>query len=473
VNTPRTARDRVDRVFAVIRRMGRFAVLGVIVCVLGSAASVAYATLRKRTYKSEAMILYRDPDGARLSETALSRTRLEQIITSARLYGGIIADHGMPDAVDEMRKHVRLRQHEGDTFVLSFDDTNPQRAKDVTAQLADALVVDNARPVADPTPDAAKEAFDRERARLESELSRKEAALALFVSKHPEFSKEAHAVQVPPPRPAARPAPTAKNDSTLAMLERETQRLQERLAQPAGVRKEATADPALVAAKQSADAELAAAQRDLADKQANFTEQHPDVRAAREKVKAAQDKAKEADEAVAASLAAAQQKATASQEDEGYIDRGALENQLKRIQDEIAEYKRRKAENAAPTTAVASSVVAQEAEWTRLNRELTDVHDRLAILRDQEAKAPRVEAAPRTAQMAVIEPAYLPSHEEAPDHNQVLAAGLVATAVLALLVMLGLALIDDHIYDRVDIERMGAPLVGVVPRATRKAVKLG
>jgi polysaccharide biosynthesis transport protein len=262
------------------------------------------------------------------------------------------------------------------------------------------------------------------------------------------------------------------------MLERETQRLQERLAQPTGqARKEAQADPALVTAKQSADAELAAAQRDLAEKQANFTDQHPDVRAARDKVKEAQDKAKRADEAVAASLAAAQAKSSAKQEDEGYIDRGALENQLKRIQDEIAEYKRRKAENAAQsttmTTAVASSVMAQEAEWTRLNRELTDVHDRLALLRDQEAKAPRVEAAPRTAQMAVIEPAYLPSHEEAPDHNQVLAAGLAGTVVLSLLLMIGLALIDDHIYDRVDVERVGAPLVGVVPRATGKAVKLG
>jgi protein tyrosine kinase modulator len=471
VNASRTARDRVDRAFAFVRRMGRFFLPALVLCVLGCAGAFTFATLRKGTYKSEAMILYRDPDGARLQETALSRTRLEQIITGAHLYGGIIADHGMPDAVDEMRKHVRLRQHEGDTFVLSFEDTDPKRAKEVTAQLADALVVDNARPVADPAPEAAKEAFDRERARLQSEQQRKEAALTLFVSKHPEFSREAQAARLPAPKP--RPAPTAKNDSTLAMLERETQRLEERLAQPVGSHKEAAADPALVAAKQTADAELAAAQRDLADKEAGFTEQHPDVRAARDKVKAAQEKAKHADDAVAASLTAAQQRSAASQEDEGYIDRGALENQLKRIREEIADYKKRKAENAAPTTVIASSVVAQEAEWTRLNRELTDVHDRLAILRDQEAKAPVVEAAPRTAQMAVIEPAYLPSHEEAPDRRQVLAAGVAASVLLSLLLMVGLALIDDHIYDRVDIERLGVPLLGVVPRSRGKAVKLG
>jgi hypothetical protein len=39
--------------------------------------------------------------------------------------------------------------------------------------------------------------------------------------------------------------------------------------------------------------------------------------------------------------------------------------------------------------------------------------------------------------------------------------------------MVGLALIDDHIYDRVDIERLGVPLLGVVPRGRGKAVKLG
>ncbi|MGZ3442518.1 MAG: hypothetical protein ACXVDD_23515, partial [Polyangia bacterium] len=186
------------------------------------------------------------------------------------------------------------------------------------------------------------------------------------------------------------------------------------------------------------------------------------------RVRQAQEKVKRAGDAVAASLAAAQQRSVAREEDEGYIDRGALENQLRRINEEIADYKRRKAENAAAaTTMVASSVVALEADWTRLNRELVEARAHVQSLREQERQAALVQAVAatgRTAQMAVIDPPYLPTHEAGLSHVQVMVAGIVASFVLALLLAFALALMDERIYDRFDVERVGLPLLSVVPR---------
>jgi predicted nucleic acid-binding Zn-ribbon protein len=413
---------------------------------------------------------------ARLRESALTRTRLEQIITVARLYPDTIADHGMAEAVDEMRSHIGFRAVDGETFAVSFDGADPTRVRDVTSRLAEALIADAARPNGEATAPA-REAAERER--LEKELGVKQTAVTSFLNKHPEFTRESQGGP-PPPRPAPRPA-NRGNDNTLAMLERETARLQERLAQPqahATPKEEVQAEAALVAAKSAADSELQAAQKDLADKQGKFTDEHPDVRVARERLKAATEKSKRADEAVNASLAAAQQKAALKQEDEGYIDRGALENQLKRINDEITEYKKHKAESERAPTAVMSSVVALENDWTRLAREVTDARDRLATAREAEAKAPAPEspaALARTSPLVQIDPAFVPGHEEWPGRTPIMAAGVSLAVILGLLLALLLALLDDRVYDRVDIERIGLPLLSVVPRrsASDDMVKLG
>ena len=168
-------------------------------------------------------------------------------------------------------------------------------------------------------------------------------------------------------------------------------------------------------------------------------------------------------------MSAAAQKSAAKEADEGYIDRGALENELKRINDEIVEYKRHKAGAAAPTNTMASSVVALETDWVRLNREVADARDRFQSLQDKEFKASMVESAEatgRTAQMVVIDPAFVPTHAAPPGRTMLMAAGLAATTVLAALFALGLAIVDDRIYDRVDIERArhaAAPRRGAAP----------
>jgi uncharacterized protein involved in exopolysaccharide biosynthesis len=495
VSQPRTARDRLDRVLSLLARSRRFVGAALLCFVIGGAASVGYAMMRKRVFKSETLILYREGIrssdlvggedsgdrahklGLRLKEMVLSRTQLEQIIAQYKLYPAMVDDRGLVETVDEMRVHINFRVKDGDTFGLSFDGDEPKTVQQVTARLAEALLAENSKTHAEQA-EVTKDFLDRERVHTETELKEKETALATFLSKHPEFAKEAaqqgggNQAGTAVRAAASKQAAPKAADPALASLEREATRLQERLGMPVAKKKnEAQADPVLLQIKSEADADARAAQKDLQEKQSQFTEEHPDVRAAKVRYKLAQDKLKRASDAVLASIAAVQQKTEAKQEDEGTIDRAALENELKRINDEIVQYKAKKRQAVEPST-VATSVVALETDWTRLNREVAEVRERFGSLQDKEFKASMVEnaaATGRTAQMVVVDPAFVPTHAAKPGRSVIAGAGLVLALLLSIALAIGLALIDDRLYDRADVEQLGLlPLVGVVPRPTRK-----
>lgn len=480
---------------SILARTRRFAGAALVLFVVGCAASVAFAMLRKRVFKSETLILYREGIrssdlvggedsgdrahklGLRLKEMVLSRTQLESIIQQYKLYPAMVEDRGMIEAVDEMRAHINFRVKDGDTFGLGFDGEDPKTTQQVTSRLAEALLEENSKTHAEQA-EVTKDFLDREKAHTQAELNDKETALAQFLAKHPEFARETAQQGANQAGTAIRAQAAAKSsgkavDPALASLEREATRLQERLGVPTAARKkaEAQADPMLLQVRSEADADLRAAQKDLQDKQSQFTEEHPDVRAAKVRVKLAQEKYKRANDAVSASLAIAQQKSDAKQEDEGTIDRAALENELKRINEEIAQYKARKAKVEQPST-MATSVVALETEWTRLNREVAEVRERFGSLQDKEFKAAMVESAAatgRTAQMVIVDPAFLPTHAAKPARSVIAGAGMALSLLLAVALALGLALIDDRLYDRADVEKLALlPVVGVVPRAGRK-----
>jgi uncharacterized protein involved in exopolysaccharide biosynthesis len=497
VNQTRTARDRLDRVLAILWRAGRFFLPAMAVLAVGAGLSVAYAMVRPRVFKSETLILYREGIrssdlvggedsgdrahklGLRLKEMVLSRTRLEQIIADFKLYPQLMEDRGIIEAVDHMRAHIAFRVKDGDTFGLSFDGDNPKTVQKVTSSLAEALIAENSKTNSEQA-EVTKQFLDREKAQTEAELKIKETALAQFLAKHPEFAKET-AQQGPNQAGTAIRAQAAKQaapkavDPTLASLEREAARLQERLGMPTARRskkEDVQGDPVLLAAKQDADSDLRQAQKDLQEKQSQFTEEHPDVRAARIRVKLAQDKLKRASEALAASVAAMQQRETLKQEDEGTIDRAALAAELKRVQGELNAYAARKKQEAPSPSTVATSVVALETEWTRLNREVGDARERFQSLQDKEFKAAMVNSAAASgnqAQMVIVDPAFVPTHAAKPARSVIAGAGVALSALLAIAFAIVLALLDDRLYDRVDVEQLGVlPLLGVVPRAGKR-----
>jgi protein tyrosine kinase modulator len=462
-----TARDRLDRVFTIAGRATRFWPAASVVVLVGTLAAIVFTFTRQRVYKSETLMLYREGvsdapleagDPARklalkLKEMVLSRTRLQQIIDEHHLYAEIVADRGYVDAVDEMRDHIAFRVKDGDSFGLSFEGDEPGRVQAVTARLAVALIDENSKN-REKQVEAQKGLLDAEQKRDQDELREREAALAGFLSKHPEFVREA---QKTPSKPRG------GADPTLMALEREAARIQERLGTPPPKReKSSSTDPKLQAARVTAEAELAQAQRDLSEKLSQFTDQHPDVKAARVAVKGAEAKLKRIQDAISGQVAVQEKTA---EDDEGVIDRSTLQSQLQKVNQEIAAYKNKRHREEAGAEEhqndTAASIVALETEWSQLSRDVQEARTRLSQLNDKQFKS----AGAHSALIEIVDPAYKPTHPSKPSRSLLLLIGLLLSIGLGMAAAVTLALYDDRLYDRVDVERLRlAPLLSVVLR---------
>jgi capsular polysaccharide biosynthesis protein len=76
--------------------------------------------------------------------------------------------------------------------------------------------------------------------------------------------------------------------------------------------------------------------------------------------------------------------------------------------------------------------------------------------------------------MVIVDPAYKPTHPSKPSRSLIAGGGLAGAILLAICVALALALLDDRLYDRVDVESLGAvPLLAVVPRKPKPKKKKG
>jgi len=409
----------------------------------------------------------------KLRELVLSRTTLEKLIREYHLYADIMDKRGPVDAVDEMRKNIAFRAKDGETFGLAFTFNDPLRTQELTARLAREMVEENAKSRLESAGET-KEFLDAEKQRSDEDLHQKEQALATFISKHPEFAREANGVNAGSDTGIAVRAmqgakETHSSDPQLSALEREANRIQQRLGMPVKRKADREVDPKLAAIRAEAEAEVHDAQARLASALASYTEEHPDVRAAKARLKSAQDKLKRALDSITASDA----ESKAIVPDEGVIDRAALEVELKKVQDNISAYKRKKAQSpdGSASTPVANTVVALETEWVSLNRQVNDSRERNQQLEARQFKASILESAvtnARNAQMIIVDPAYKPTHPNK-GRTQIALVGLGISLVLSILVALACTLLDDRIYDRIDLDGLAlAPILGVVPKSDGK-----
>ena len=74
-------------------------------------------------------------------------------------------------------------------------------------------------------------------------------------------------------------------------------------------------------------------------------------------------------------------------DDNGTIDRATLENELTKVNDEIAAYKRRKAARRDDQEGAPSWIVTLEGEWTRISREVQEAREHNQQLQGQQLKA--------------------------------------------------------------------------------------
>lgn len=492
-----TTRDAVRSAVVLIRKTLRRWPILLATLLLALAAAALAPKIFKPQYKSETVLLYREviqagtvldagyqidsrkQIGPRLREMMLSRTNLENIINQLHLYPDIVASRGMLDAVDEMRLNVDFRIRDGDTFSIAFTGEDPSLVLAVTRKLTDSLV-DQANRYRLEEAESTKAFLETEQKRTEDQLKTKEEELARFLAQHPEFAQDTASLSGQTAGASVRAAERRNVgvgvDPATQALERQAIRLRQQLRSPSSPSPATAAaappsmDPESAAAISRAEDELSSARKRLAELQARFTPQHPDVQAAQARVRDAQAALTQA-RAAAKTLAPTAAADVAPVTDEA--SREELQTQLNRVEASLAAKKRGTAAPASgPGDADEGSwIVALETEWAGLNRDVAEVRERNQQIQNRLFRASiiaSVESNDSATKMVVVDPAFEPTRPFTRGAKRTAAAAAVAVLILGLGLAFGASLFDDRVYDEVDVRRLGiGKLAHVVPAAHR------
>jgi uncharacterized protein involved in exopolysaccharide biosynthesis len=495
MNGPSSPREHLAFLTSFAPRIARAGWAGAVAFALGLVATAGMALSTSRLYRSEATILYErgvqangqgdaaDPArlvGPRLKEMVNARPRLQTIIKEMKLYRSVVDKKGMVDAVEEMRKRLAVHAGEGYTHKVTYDGDSRDLAKTVLDRVVSGVVEEERQRRAKET-DEAKLFLEKEREHADEDLKEKEGALSSFITKHPQLAAEAGAMAASGGliRAADRER-GGEAGAEIAGLELQAAELEQQLAaagvqHPGAAVPEAPLDPVLAATLAAAKAELGAAQKDLIEKQTHLTNEHPDVKQALRRVATAEAAERRAAAAVAAwrppapGQAPAPAAAAVGGGDDGRV--AALRRALAAVRSQISAVKGR----AAPRAELPkekSSVVTIDTEWTRLNREVAEAHQRQTQLEARQFQAElaaTLAAAGQGGQLVIADPPYRPTSPVAGGRGKIAMIGIAGSFILGILVLGIFAAFDDRLYTMRDIEgAIDDGIVVVIPGIPRK-----
>jgi hypothetical protein len=441
-----------------VRRALRFWYVPLLALVAGALVLLGLIWFLKPAYRSEIVILATDgvrpvdaseqataprSVAARIQEILTSRPQLGRAVEQFDLYPEIRRTLGPVDAVDELRKHVQFRALGGDAFKIAFEGDSPERAQSVTSRLAELVIEEDARLRKTQTR-VTQEFFVAERTRTEAQLKEAEHGLASFVAQHPRFAVDTmplvSGAAVRASQPIAPSVGTGMVHAPRAPDPRSPGAAVPDTTPPTDARRLSTE-------KAAAEAILAAARANLAEKAAHFMPAHPDVKAAQAAVRAAE-----------AQLAALGQAV-----DPTPLPAPAAPSTTGARKPDVIRY----AAPAAPQSASAKpgeDLVALETEWDRLTRAVIEArqrHDQVEVALFRADIAASSESGSSSVRMTVIDPAYLPQRPVPPGRMTMAAIVLGVALFIGLFIALVCAALDDRIYSERDVDRVGYVLVEV------------
>lgn len=500
MNRPPTPRDRLERIVDYGRKARRYWWIVAGAVVLGGALSVLFAVTRPPKFKSWSVLFYQERIqsnllsgretseqqrniGERYRELLLSRDLLAQIAGDPALnpFPDELDKNGVDGAVEELRRAVTLEVRGTNAFRISYTDVRPGRAQAVTAKLTDLLKAKEDA-IRDDQVKATVEFAETQKQLASDELRTRRRALSEFLAKHPEFAQEnaggaGAGIRAQNKRDTQGSGATG-NPRVLA-LERQRARIKARLDAPPGAPVPVVRTPRPPsAARQAAEAAVAEAQREVKEAEraleaalAKYTDKHPDVLKARDTLAAAKDRVKKAqaavpdepdDEPVAI--------APTTQE-----DRDKLQKQLQQVEDELASERKRSTQTAdRPVTTYdpVAAVVDLETEYAKLRDAVDEQSDQVETLADSVFHAKidaQTQLAQQGARLAVVDPAFKPVKPFGAGKTILVLAGLAVFTAIGLTLAFGLAILDDRLYRRQEIEELGmVPVLAVIPSAKVK-----
>ncbi len=477
-----TNRDQMQRLTHLIRRALRYSGLAILIVLVGAAASVAFALSRAHGYESETTLLHRqlipervirDSDirespqelAARYEELAISRDTLRGVIDDLDLLPGVVERHGMPAAIEEMRERVDFADRGAGAFRVSYIGDTPDKAERVTAHIAD-LLIEKDDDLRREQVEATNDFLRAEKQAAEEVLGDREEGLAAFLADNPEFAGE-----VGPHSPQGAWTRALQErvdhdtfltaDAELGALQRQRDRLQARLDEPdeARDRERRRAESRV----DSAEADLESAQSELQMLRGRYTDRHPDVLSAERAVGSAERRLRDAESELPPGPPTG-------------AELVRLHEEMQDIEGQIASRRAElQQERESPVDEDPHWVVELETEFAGHLRDVEEARERVDGLEHRLFTA-EIQASSKTAassQLVVIDQAFEPAEPVGRSRRVIAAAGTMLFGGLAIGVIFGLAILDDRIYGRGELDRLGIGSLNVVVPQGRSSSKRG
>lgn len=480
---PITPRDKLQHITDLARKTGRQWWMIVLFMLAGGALSLAFAVLKPKNYQSWATLFYQEriqsslmsPNreemvqrniGDRYRELLLARSQLEQIVGDPTL-DPFPDEPDVEVKIDELRKLIKFEARGANAFRINYRDSDPARAKRVTEKLTSLLQAKDEELRIDQATRTVNFATTQKEAAAK-ELANSEQALATFLAAHPEFAQDTNQgnSEGASIRAIREPKPSRTGNSRLYALERQRQRIQARLdANPDAppVRIAAPPSPERIAAEAAAteaQRQLVSAQRELDGALSRYTDKHPEVIKAQANVAAAQQRYRTAQAAVPPLVETAVAPATKEDRDKLEKELAALDQQIENAQSSGGK------KDASQTDKTTNWVVKLETEHAILRREVSEQRERVGSLAASVFRA-QIDASQKLAEqggrLSVVDPAFKPVKPTGPGKTIFLVAGMMLFLTLGLGLSVGLAMIDDRIYHRVDLDNLGIGVLAVIP----------
>lgn len=471
------------------RKTLRYWWLVAIFAVVGGALSLSFAMLKSKKYQSWATLFYQEriqsqllsPTreevaqrniGDKYRELLLARAQLEKIVTDPAL-NPFPKEPDKDVAIDKLRQEVKLEVRGGNVFRIVYTDSNPDRAKAVTEKLT-KMLQEKDEALRNEQAKATVDFATAQKAEAQKELRTAEQALAEFLATHPEFaadSSQAGANEGASIRAIKKASTPTGGNSKLYSLERQKQRIQAALDAPpdAPVKITAPATPEKIAAERvvdEAEREVASAKRAFEDASAKYTAKHPTVINAQERLSSAQQRLRQAQANVPPDVVVSP--ATPEKREKMRQELADVERQIQALQS------KKEGPSTPSIDASTNWIVKLETEHAELRRGVGEQRERVESLAESVFRA-QIDASQKAAEaggrLAPIDPAFKPVKPSGPGKTIFLMAGMALFLTLGLALAIGLAVIDDRLYRRADLDHLGVAVLAVIPPAVARQRK--
>jgi hypothetical protein len=223
---------------------------------------------------------------------------------------------------------------------------------------------------------------------------------------------------------------------------------------------------AALAAMNEAERELAAARRDVEGAQMKYGPKHPTVLNAQRRLALAQEGHRRAKAAVPPEEEISIAPATPQ-------DRNKLQRQLDDLEKRITKLRNAKPGAPEPATDDTSDwIVKLETDHSELRRAVAEQNERVSSLAQGVFRAEldaRQKLAEAGGRLSLIDPAFRPVKPAGPGKKIFLMAGMVLFLGMGLAIAVLLAVIDDRLYRRSDLDQLGIAVLGVIPPTPKPA----